>query len=99
MVSSVRPVAQVPALPRPPQGHSFALMPWLPSPRRRAIPWIWQLTGGACDIGLTRPFPLDCYLPDLRCPTLRVPRCLRLVDPVTDCPAHLCPWQLIYSVD
>ena len=23
---------------------------------------------GACDIGLTRPLPLDCYLPDLRCP-------------------------------
>src|ERR1700716_2758059 len=51
-------------------------MPWMMSPRRRATPWIWQLTGGACDIGLTRPFPLDCYLPDLRCPTLRAPRCL-----------------------
>src|SRR5258708_6087315 len=76
MVSSVRPVAQGPAPPRSPPGHSCALMPWLTSPRRRATPWIRQLTGGACDIGLTRPYPLDCYLPDLRCPTLRVPRCL-----------------------
>src|SRR5271154_173178 len=59
-------------------------MPWLASQRRRATPWIWQLTGGACDKRLTRPFPLDCYLSDLRCPTVRVP-------PISKMPLALAP--------
>ena len=69
--SSVRPVAQGPAPLRSPPGHWSVLMPWRMSPRRRATPWIWQWTGGACDIGLSRPFPLDCFFPEqLKCASL-----------------------------
>src|SRR5271154_605291 len=101
MVSSVRPAAQDLAPPRS--------APWLTSLRRRATPSIWQLTGGACDIRLTRPFPLDCYLPDLVCPTVCIAPTGSRIDrqwqthsiPLTDHPAHSCPYKLLFirSID